>query len=56
MWSDTDPVRGRRGYDVVEVAVLMRDYNLITGPGGRRERRMTAIITVGRRTEATHAG
>jgi MgtE-like protein/CBS domain protein len=43
---DTDPVRVGAGTDVVDVAVLMSDYNLITIPVVDERRRMIGIITV----------
>jgi CBS domain-containing protein len=44
--SDDDPVRVGAGTDVVDVAVLMSDYNLITIPVVDERRRMIGIITV----------
>jgi CBS domain-containing protein/sporulation protein YlmC with PRC-barrel domain len=44
--SDTDPVRVGPDTDVVDVAVLMSDYNLITIPVVDDRRRMIGIITV----------
>ena len=43
---DTDPVRVGPDTDVVDVAVLMSDYNLITIPVVDERRRMIGIITV----------
>jgi Mg/Co/Ni transporter MgtE len=43
---DTDPVRVGADTDVVDVAVLMSDYNLITIPVVDERRRMIGIITV----------
>ena len=43
---DTDPVRVGPATDVVDVAVLMSDYNLITIPVVDERRRMIGIITV----------
>jgi MgtE-like protein/CBS domain protein len=44
--SDDDPVRVGADTDVVDVAVLMSDYNLITVPVVDERRRMIGIITV----------
>ena len=44
--SDSDPVRVGAATDVVDVAVLMSDYNLITIPVVDERRRMIGIITV----------
>ena len=44
--SDTDPVRVGAGTDIVDVAVLMTDYNLITIPVVDDERRLLGVITV----------
>jgi CBS domain-containing protein len=44
--SDTDPVRVGPDTDVVDVAVLMTDYNLITIPVVDDGRRMLGVITV----------
>jgi CBS domain-containing protein len=44
--SDTDPVRVGADTDIVDVAVLMTDYNLITIPVVDDERRMLGVITV----------
>ena len=43
---DTDPVRVGADTDVVDVAVLMTDYNLITIPVVDERRRMLGLITV----------
>jgi sporulation protein YlmC with PRC-barrel domain len=43
---DSDPVRVGADTDVVDVAVLMSDYNLITIPVVNERRRMIGIITV----------
>ena len=43
---DADPVRVRAGTDVVDVAVLMSDYNLITIPVVDDRRMMIGVITV----------
>jgi hypothetical protein len=43
---DGDPVRVGAGADVVDVAVLMSDYNLITIPVVDDHRRMIGVITV----------
>jgi Mg/Co/Ni transporter MgtE len=43
---DADPVRVGPGTDVVDVAVLMSDYNLITIPVVDERRQMIGIITV----------
>ena len=43
---DAAPVRVRAGTDVVDVAVLMSDYNLITIPVVDDRRRMIGVITV----------
>ncbi len=51
--SDPDPVRVGPGTDVVDVAVLMSDYNLITIPVVDDRRRMLGIITVDDVLEAT---
>ena len=51
--SDTDPVRVGADTDVVDVAVLMSDYNLITVPVVDDERRMIGLITVDDVLEAT---
>jgi CBS domain-containing protein len=44
--SDTDPVRIGPDTDVMDVAVLMTDYNLITIPVVDDERRLLGVITV----------
>ena len=44
--SDTDPVRVGADTDIVDVAVLMTDYNLITIPVVDDERRLLGLITV----------
>jgi CBS domain-containing protein/sporulation protein YlmC with PRC-barrel domain len=44
--SDDDPVRVGADTDVVDVAVLMSDYNLITVPVVDERRHMIGIITV----------
>jgi CBS domain-containing protein len=44
--ADSDPVRIGADTDVVDVAVLMSDYNLITIPVVDEGRRMIGIITV----------
>ena len=44
--SDTDPVRVGADTDVMDVAVLMTDYNLITIPVVDDERRLLGVITV----------
>jgi Mg/Co/Ni transporter MgtE len=51
--SDPDPVRVGPATDVVDVAVLMSDYNLITIPVVDDRRRMLGIITVDDVLEAT---
>jgi sporulation protein YlmC with PRC-barrel domain len=43
---DTDPVRVGADTDVMDVAVLMTDYNLITIPVVDEERRLLGVITV----------
>jgi CBS domain-containing protein len=43
---DTDPVRIGPGTDIMDVAVLMTDYNLITIPVVDAGRRMLGLITV----------
>jgi sporulation protein YlmC with PRC-barrel domain len=50
---DTDPVRVGPDTDVVDVAVLMSDYNLITVPVVDEHRRMIGIITVDDVLEST---
>jgi Mg/Co/Ni transporter MgtE len=44
--SDSDPVRVGAATDVVDVAVLMSDYNLITIPVVDDHRAMIGLITV----------
>jgi CBS domain-containing protein len=44
--SDTDPVRVSADADVMDVAVLMTDYNLITIPVVDDARRLIGVITV----------
>ncbi len=44
--SDRDPVRVGADTDVVDVAVLMSDYNLITIPVVDEDRRIIGLITV----------
>jgi sporulation protein YlmC with PRC-barrel domain len=53
---DTDPVRVGADTDVVDVAVLMSDYNLITIPVVNERRYMIGIITVDDVLEATLPG
>jgi CBS domain-containing protein len=50
---DQDPVRVGTDTDVVDVAVLMSDYNLITIPVVDEHRRMIGLITVDDVLEAT---
>jgi len=50
---DADPVRVGAGTDVVDVAVLMSDYNLITIPVVDEQRKLIGIITVDDVLEAT---
>ena len=50
---DADPVRIGAGTDIVDVAVLMSDYNLITIPVVDEQRTMIGIITVDDVLEAT---
>jgi Mg/Co/Ni transporter MgtE len=50
---DQDPVRVGADTDVVDVAVLMSDYNLITIPVVSEDRRMIGLITVDDVLEAT---
>ncbi len=50
---DTDPVRVGPDTDLVDVAVLMSDYNLITVPVVDHRRTMIGIITVDDVLEAT---
>ena len=52
VWDD-DPVRVGADTDVVDVAVLMSDYNLITVPVVDDQRRMIGLITVDDVLEAT---
>jgi CBS domain-containing protein/sporulation protein YlmC with PRC-barrel domain len=54
--SDDDPVRVGADTDVVDVAVLMSDYNLITIPVVDERRRMIGIITVDDVLETTLPG
>ena len=44
--ADQDPVRVGADTDVVDVAVLMSDYNLVTIPVVDEDRRMIGLITV----------
>jgi CBS domain-containing protein len=44
--SETDPVRVGADTDIIDVAVLMTDYNLITIPVVDDERRLLGVITV----------
>src|SRR5580704_16821159 len=44
--SDTDPVRVGADTDIMDVAVLMTDYNLITIPVVDDERHLLGVITV----------
>src|SRR5580704_3837363 len=44
--SDTDPVRVGADTDIMDVAVLMTDYNLIIIPVVNDERRLLGVITV----------
>jgi CBS domain-containing protein len=50
---DTDPVRVGADTDVVDVAVLMSDYNLISVPVVDESRRMMGVITVDDVLEST---
>ncbi len=50
---DADPVRVGASTDVVDVAVLMSDYNLITIPVVDEQRKLIGIITVDDVLEAT---
>jgi Mg/Co/Ni transporter MgtE len=50
---DADPVRVGAATDVVDVAVLMSDYNLITVPVVDDRRVMIGLITVDDVLEAT---
>ena len=54
--SDTDPVRVGADADVMDVAVLMTDYNLITIPVVDGERRLLGVITVDDVLEVTLPG
>ncbi|HTU74603.1 MAG TPA: CBS domain-containing protein [Trebonia sp.] len=51
--SDTDPVRVGADTDVVDVAVLMTDYNLTSIPVVDEERRLLGVITVDDVLDAT---
>jgi len=51
--ADTDPVRVEASTDVVDVALLMADYNLMTVPVIDDDNRMLGIITVDDVLEAT---
>ncbi|MBO0730706.1 MAG: magnesium transporter [Acidimicrobiaceae bacterium] len=51
--ADTDPVRVNANSDVVDVALLMADYNLMTVPVVDDDSRMLGIITVDDVLEAT---
>ncbi len=53
---DDDPVRVGADTDVVDVAVLMSDYNLITIPVVDEQRRMIGVITVDDVLEVTLPG
>jgi Mg/Co/Ni transporter MgtE len=53
---DDDPVRVGADTDVVDVAVLMSDYNLISIPVVDDHRRMLGLITVDDVLEATLPG
>ena len=53
---DDDPVRVGSSTDMVDVAVLMSDYNLITIPVVDQRRKMIGIITVDDVLEATLPG
>jgi hypothetical protein len=53
---DDDPVRVGASTDIVDVAVLMSDYNLITIPVVDQRRKMIGIITVDDVLEATLPG
>ncbi len=50
---DTDPVRVGPGTDVVDVALLMADYNLITIPVVDQDNRVVGVVTVDDVLEAT---
>ena len=54
--SDTDPVRVGPDTDVMDVAVLMTDYNLITIPVVDDERHLLGVITVDDVLEVTLPG
>jgi Mg/Co/Ni transporter MgtE len=54
--SETDPVRVRADTDVVDVAVLMTDYNLITIPVVDERHCMLGLITVDDVLEVTLPG
>jgi Mg/Co/Ni transporter MgtE len=51
--ADSDPVRVLADTDVVDVAVLMSDYNLITIPVVDGRQRILGLITVDDVLEAT---
>jgi CBS domain-containing protein len=51
--ADSHPVRVKADTDVVDVAVLMSDYNLITIPVVEKGRAMVGVITVDDVLEAT---
>jgi hypothetical protein len=53
---DDDPVRIGPDTDMVDVAVLMSDYNLITVPVVDERRRMVGVVTVDDVLEATLPG
>jgi MgtE intracellular N domain/CBS domain len=53
---DTDPVRVGANADVMDVAVLMTDYNLITIPVVDDERKLLGVITVDDILEVTLPG
>jgi Mg/Co/Ni transporter MgtE len=53
---DTDPVRVGTGTDVMDVAVLMTDYNLTTIPVVDDARRLLGVITVDDVLEVTLPG
>ena len=54
--SDTDPVRVGADADIIDVAVLMTDYNLITIPVVDDARRLIGVITVDDVLEVTLPG
>ena len=54
--SDTDPVRVGADADIMDVAVLMTDYNLITIPVVDDARRLIGVITVDDVLEVTLPG